>query len=32
MDIAMYLICLTVGMILGVSVCIYIDQIAARKT
>ena len=32
MDTVLNLICLTVGMILGVAVCIYIDQISARKT
>lgn len=32
MEIAMYLVCTTAGMILGVAICIYIDQISGRKS
>lgn len=32
MEFCLYLISLTVGMILGVAVCIYVDQIHSRKS
>lgn len=32
MDFVLYLISLTVGMILGVVLCMYVDQIHSRKS
>lgn len=32
MEYVLYLICLTVGMILGVVMCIYVDQVHSNKS